>query len=73
MSVDNLRNFFEPKGIVIVGARRSFGFGYGIPLFCRTMAGEIVSILSILREGSYTGGMFTNEFRMSPNLLIWPS
>ncbi|HUL31766.1 MAG TPA: CoA-binding protein [Thermodesulfobacteriota bacterium] len=33
MSVDNLRNFFEPKGIVIVGARRSFGFGYGIPPF----------------------------------------
>ncbi len=33
MSPDNLRNFFEPKGIAIVGARRSFGFGYGIPLF----------------------------------------
>lgn len=33
MPVDSLRNFFEPKGIVIVGARRSFGFGYGIPLF----------------------------------------
>jgi acetyltransferase len=33
MSVDSLHQFFEPKGIVIVGARRSFGFGYGIPLF----------------------------------------
>jgi acyl-CoA synthetase (NDP forming) len=33
MSVESLRNFFEPQGIVIVGARRSFGFGYGIPLF----------------------------------------
>jgi acetyltransferase len=33
MLVDNLRNFFEPKGVVIVGARRSFGFGYGIPPF----------------------------------------
>jgi len=33
MSVDNLRNFFEPKGVAIVGARRSFGFGYGIPPF----------------------------------------
>jgi acyl-CoA synthetase (NDP forming) len=33
MSVDRLQKFFEPKGIVIVGARRSFGFGYGIPLF----------------------------------------
>jgi acyl-CoA synthetase (NDP forming) len=33
MSVDSLQKFFEPEGIVIVGARRSFGFGYGIPLF----------------------------------------
>jgi len=33
MSVGSLQNFFEPQGIVIVGARRSFGFGYGIPLF----------------------------------------
>jgi acyl-CoA synthetase (NDP forming) len=33
MSVDRVQNFFEPQGIVIVGARRSFGFGYGIPLF----------------------------------------
>jgi acyl-CoA synthetase (NDP forming) len=33
MPVDSLEKFFEPKGIVIVGARRSFGFGYGIPLF----------------------------------------
>jgi acyl-CoA synthetase (NDP forming) len=33
MSVDNLQDFFEPQGVVIVGARRSFGFGYGIPLF----------------------------------------
>ena len=31
--VGNLQNFFEPKGVVLVGARRSFGFGYGIPLF----------------------------------------
>jgi acyl-CoA synthetase (NDP forming) len=33
MSAGSLENFFEPQGIVIVGARRSFGFGYGIPLF----------------------------------------
>jgi acyl-CoA synthetase (NDP forming) len=33
MPLDSLRKFFEPKGIVIVGARRSFGFGYGIPPF----------------------------------------
>ncbi len=29
----DLRSFFEPRGVVLVGARRSFGFGYGIPLF----------------------------------------
>jgi acetyltransferase len=33
MSASILQNFFEPQGVVIVGARRSFGFGYGIPLF----------------------------------------
>jgi acetyltransferase len=33
MSAGGLQNFFEPQGIVIVGARRSFGFGYGLPLF----------------------------------------
>jgi len=33
MSVGSLQNFFEPQGVVVVGARRSFGFGYGIPLF----------------------------------------
>jgi acetyltransferase len=33
MPGDSLHKFFEPQGIVIVGARRSFGFGYGIPLF----------------------------------------
>jgi acyl-CoA synthetase (NDP forming) len=31
--MDSLRNFFEPKHVAIVGARRTFGFGYGIPLF----------------------------------------
>src|SRR5512136_2426928 len=33
MSVGSLQNFFEPRGVVVVGARRSFGFGYGIPPF----------------------------------------
>jgi acyl-CoA synthetase (NDP forming) len=33
MSVGSLQSFFEPRGVVLVGARRSFGFGYGIPLF----------------------------------------
>jgi len=33
MSVGSLQSFFEPRGVVVVGARRSFGFGYGIPLF----------------------------------------
>ena len=35
MPVKRLNNFFQPKGIVIAGARRSPGFGYGIPLFLR--------------------------------------
>ncbi len=33
MPSDSLKKFFEPRGIVIAGARRSPGFGYGIPLF----------------------------------------
>jgi acyl-CoA synthetase (NDP forming) len=33
MSVGTLQSFFEPQGVVVVGARKSFGFGYGIPLF----------------------------------------
>jgi acyl-CoA synthetase (NDP forming) len=33
MMLDALRPFFEPHGVVIIGARRSLGFGYGIPLF----------------------------------------
>jgi acetyltransferase len=33
MPVRSLQNFFEPQGVVVVGASRSFGFGYGIPLF----------------------------------------
>jgi acyl-CoA synthetase (NDP forming) len=33
MSMGSLQSFFEPRGVVVVGARRSFGFGYGIPLF----------------------------------------
>jgi acyl-CoA synthetase (NDP forming) len=32
-SSENLRPFFEPTGVVIVGARRTPGFGYGIPAF----------------------------------------
>jgi acyl-CoA synthetase (NDP forming) len=33
MSAGSLQNFFEPQGVAVVGAPRSFGFGYGIPLF----------------------------------------
>ena len=33
MEVKSLKSFFEPEGVVLVGARRSSGFGYGIPLF----------------------------------------
>ncbi|MFC1824567.1 acetate--CoA ligase family protein [Thermodesulfobacteriota bacterium] len=33
MSLNNsLRPFFKPKSIMLVGARRSVGFGYGLPL-----------------------------------------
>jgi acetyltransferase len=33
MSVGSLQSFFEPRAVVVVGARRSYGYGYGIPLF----------------------------------------
>jgi acyl-CoA synthetase (NDP forming) len=33
MSVHWLSSFFEPKRVAVLGARRSPGFGYGIPLF----------------------------------------
>ena len=36
MGVKSLQNFFEPKGVALLGARRSPGFGYGIPLFLQT-------------------------------------
>ena len=29
---DGIETFFEPKGVVVVGARSSRGFGYGVPL-----------------------------------------
>ena len=29
---NDLAPFFNPKGIAVVGARRSRGFGYGLPL-----------------------------------------
>ncbi len=32
MQNDSLRPFFEPQGVVLVGATRTPGFGYGIPL-----------------------------------------
>ncbi len=31
MKKDEIATFFEPKGVALVGARRSPGFGYGIP------------------------------------------
>jgi acyl-CoA synthetase (NDP forming) len=36
MSVQSLDSFFEPRGVAILGARRSPGFGYGIPLFLQS-------------------------------------
>jgi acyl-CoA synthetase (NDP forming) len=35
MSVNDFRSFFNPNGIVIAGARRSMGFGSGLPLFLK--------------------------------------
>jgi acetyltransferase len=35
VDASNLQRFFEPEGVALVGARRSPGFGYGIPLFLR--------------------------------------
>ncbi len=36
MEMENdINTFFEPEGIVLVGARRSPGFGYGIPFILR--------------------------------------
>lgn len=32
MVADDMRTFFEPRGVALVGARRKTGFGYGIPL-----------------------------------------
>lgn len=32
MRTDDLKPFFEPRGVAIIGARSSPGFGYGIPL-----------------------------------------
>lgn len=34
-STESLRPFFEPKGIAVVGARRTPGFGFGIPGFLK--------------------------------------
>jgi len=31
----DLRAFFEPKGVALVGARRNLGFGYGIPIILK--------------------------------------
>jgi acyl-CoA synthetase (NDP forming) len=33
MSIKTLDTFFKPRGVAIVGARRSLGFGSGIPIF----------------------------------------
>ncbi len=31
--ISRLRTFFEPRSVAIIGARKSFGFGYGLPKF----------------------------------------
>lgn len=35
MAAPDLRPFFDPRGVAVVGARRSMGFGYGIPLMLK--------------------------------------
>jgi len=40
MGVHGLYNFFEPRGVALLGARRSPGFGYGIPLFLQAQGWE---------------------------------
>jgi acetyltransferase len=35
MPVDHFSSYFNPKGVIIVGARRSRGFGFGIPVFLK--------------------------------------
>ncbi|MBN1663780.1 MAG: CoA-binding protein [Deltaproteobacteria bacterium] len=35
MPIDDFNPYFNPKGIVIAGARRSMGFGYDIPVFLK--------------------------------------
>jgi len=35
MTTDDIRTFFEPRGVAIVGARSNLGFGYGIPIMLK--------------------------------------
>ena len=39
-SHNNIRTFFEPKGVALIGARSSLGFGYGIPLLLKKQGWE---------------------------------
>lgn len=40
MPADDFCSYFNPKGVVIVGARRSMGFGFGIPVFLKANGWE---------------------------------
>ncbi len=40
MTEPDIRTFFEPSGVVIVGARRNMGFGYGIPIMLKRSGWE---------------------------------
>ncbi|HOE79397.1 MAG TPA: CoA-binding protein [Smithellaceae bacterium] len=35
MAADDFHSFFSPEGVLIVGARRSMGFGFGLPTFLK--------------------------------------
>jgi len=39
-SHNTIRTFFEPQGVVLIGARSSLGFGYGIPLLLKRRGWE---------------------------------
>jgi len=70
MSVGGLQSFFEPQGVVVVGARRSFGFGYGIPLFLQKQGWGNRLYLVNPGGGELHGQNVYNEFKMFHRLLI---
>ena len=67
------RIFLNPKALSLWEREGLLALAMAFPFFCRNRVGEIASILLIPQAGKYTVKMFTNEFEMSPRLLIWRS